>query len=137
MICRLILAAAFLCGGAGDSKSEKPLLRDIYGIDHYYNEFKQERTRAIVFVMLDDKCPVVKQQLPKLRELYLRYNTVKRDRAGHPVEFEKYPGDQIEFVGIYTKPDQSGRAVAEHAISTGIPFRVFRDTHLIFLKGSV
>jgi hypothetical protein len=113
---------------------EKPVLRDIYGIDRHYDSFAGQRRKAVVFVILDENCPVVKQQLPKLTALHNKYNSYKRDRAGHPTEFEAYPGDLIEFLGVYTRPDQSMKAIATHAMSSSIPFRVLRDTQLDFVK---
>jgi hypothetical protein len=134
MFCRCALVIALLGTIAASANDTKPLLRDIYGADHFYDEFIEPRTQAIVFIMLDDKCPVVKQQLPKLRELHRKYNTVQRDRAGHPVEFDKYPGDKVLFIGVYTKPSQSIKAIAEHALKASIPFRVLRDNDLGFVK---
>lgn len=130
--------AAFLVillgSSAAFAEDSKPLLRDIYGADHYYDEFVEERTKAIVFIMLDDQCPVVKQLLPKLVELHKKYNAVERDRAGHPVTFEKYPGDLVQMVGVYTKPSQSIKDIAKHALKNRIPFRVLRDSDLSFVK---
>lgn len=126
------LLAVFIGEGAG--QANKPMLRDRYGTDHFYDEFKSTRSRATVFIMLDDKCPVVKQQLPKLRALHQKYNSLKLDRAGHPVDFEKHPGDLIEFVGIYTKPDLSAKAMAEHAMEAALPFRALRDHRYEFAK---
>lgn len=134
MFFRIALLFALLSAGVAQAEDAKPLLKDIYGADHYYDEFVEERTRAIVFVMLDDKCPVVKQQLPKLRELYKKYNAIERDRAGHPTQFETYPGDVVQFIGVYTKPSQSIKAIAEHALRERIPFRVLRDIDLSFVK---
>ena len=123
-----------MASSAAFADDSKPLLRDIYGADHYYDEFVEERTKAIVFIMLDDQCTVVKQLLPKLRELHKKYNSVELDCAGHPVKFEKYPGDAVQMIGVYTKPSQSIKAVAEHALKTKLPFRVLRDSELSFVK---
>lgn len=134
MIWEIVLAVSFLGGSASDAKDDKPLLRDIYGTEHYFDDFKAERTRATVFIMLDDMCPVVKQQLPKLRELHRKYNGFERDRAGHPVGFEKYPGDEVQIIGVYTKPDLGAKEMAKHAMEAGLPFRVLRDTRYEFAK---
>lgn len=133
MTFKIITAFICLLSGVVDEPT-KPLLRDIYGTDHYFDEYKEERTRAIVYVMLDEHCPVVRQQIPKLRDLHRKYNEIKRDRAGHAVDFARNPGDLVQFVGVYSKPDQSAKEVAQHAQSNSIPFRVMRDTRHEFAK---
>lgn len=84
--------------------------------------------------MLDDKCPVVQQTIPTLNELYRRYNSFAKDRAGRPTEFSKYPGDRVRFLGIYVKPDLGAKGMATHAADTRIPFRVLHDGELALIK---
>jgi mono/diheme cytochrome c family protein len=126
-----VLIAVIACA---PGESDKPVLRDIYGADHVFDEFKDNQTQAIVFVILDDKCPVVQKQLPAVIKLYRKYNSFERDRAGHPADGKKYPGDKVRFIGVYVKPDQSAKSIADHALSSAIPFRVLRDTNLDFVK---
>lgn len=120
-------------GFVDDRPVERPQLRDIYGVDHFYDAFTDEATKATVYVMLDEHCPVVKQQIPKLLALYKKYNGFERDRAGHPVD-GPYRGDPVRFIGVYTTPDASGIQVADHALRSGIPFRVLRDLQLDFVR---
>ncbi len=110
------------------NSADSPHLRDIYGTTHTFDEFQDARTKATVIVILDDKCPVVQQIVPKLRALYAKYNAFKRDRAGRPVDFEKYPGDPVRFLGIYVKPDMGAKTMATHALEKHIPFRILHDT---------
>ena len=72
---------------AADAAPREIELSDIYGARHYFTEFVDDRTEAIVVVVLDDKCPVVQQAIPTLLELHGRYNAYAKDRAGRPTEF--------------------------------------------------
>lgn len=134
MIWQWVLAAALFGGGDTNAKDDRPMLRDIYGAEHFFDEFKGEKTRVIVFIMLDDHCPVVKQQIPKLRALHQKYNHFERDRAGHAAEGKGTPDDQVQFVGVYTKPGMSAKAMASHAMDAKLPFRVLRDSRYEFAK---
>ena len=49
MLWRAVFLVIFLGSSAAIADDSKPLLRDIYGADHYYDEFVEERTKAIVF----------------------------------------------------------------------------------------
>lgn len=109
-------------------------LYDIFGVRHYPADFIDEPTEAIVVVVLDDKCPVVQQLIPTLRDLHEKYNGFVRDRAGRPTELEQYPGDRVKFLGVYVKPDLGARKMASHAASMRIPFRVLHDPDLALIK---
>ena len=109
-------------------------LYDIFGVTHYATDFVQPTTEAIVVAVLDDKCPVVQLTIPTLCELDRRYNGFKKDRAGRPTEFAKYPGDRVLFLGIYVKQDLGARKMAAHAAATRVPFRVLHDTNLALIK---
>lgn len=109
-------------------------LTDIFGARHYLQDFADERTEAIVVVVLDDKCPVVQQQIPALNALYEHYNGFKKDRAGRPTEFGKYPGDRVRFLGVYVKPDMGAKGIATHAAAKRIPFRVLHDSDMTLVK---
>ena len=119
---------------AARAKTPEAELYDIFGITHYPSDFVQERTQAIVVVVLDDNCPVVQQSIPTLRELDRRYNGFEKDRAGRPTEFAKYPGDRVLFLGVYVKPDLGAKNMASHAAETRIPFRVLHDPTLALIK---
>ncbi len=127
-----LLTLPFLVSAA--LADDKPMLRDIYGTSHYFDEFKDDRTEAIVFVILDDHCPVVQKIIPKLIELHKKYNSFEKDRAGRPADGKPYPGDLVRFIGIYVKPDMGAKAMAAHAAEVHLPFRVLHDSELSFVK---
>ena len=129
-----VLVGASAFAGTYPDESSRPLLRNIYGTDSFYDEFIDEKTQAVVFTVLDDKCPVVQQILPKLNALYTHYNGYEKDRAGRPKGVSKYPGDRVRFIGIYVKPDMSAKKMAAHALRTRIPFRVLHDSKLELVK---
>jgi hypothetical protein len=121
-------------GAASDEPHAACELSDIFGARHYLSDFVEDRTAAIVVVVLDDKCPVVQQTVPTLNALYHRYNDFAKDRAGRPAEFAKYPGDRVRFLGVYVKPDLGAKAMATHAADKRIPFRVLADVELGLVK---
>lgn len=129
-----LLASACSSDVAANEIADEPELTDIFGAQHYLSEFVSDRTEAIVLVVLDDKCPVVQQAIHTLVELHRKYNGFKKDRAGRPTEFDKYPGDRVRFVGVYVKPDLGAKAMAAHAAETRIPFRVVHDGNLGLIK---
>ena len=114
---------------------EEVSVRGIFGVERFLSDFQGPTTQATVMVFLDPDCPVVQQYVPRLRELYDRYNRVDRDRAGRPVirvpgkspELYKYPGDRVCFLGVYATPGISLKEIAGHALDRGIPFRVVQD----------
>jgi hypothetical protein len=117
----LVLSAASLARAEAE-------LADIFGGRHYLKDFVEDRTQAIIVVVLDDKCPVVQLEIPTLRKLYEKYNAFDKDRAGRPSAFARYPGDRVKFLGIYIKPDLGAKGMASHAADKRIPFRVLHDT---------
>jgi hypothetical protein len=135
---QLLIVAACLASGslaqAAHADAAEVELTSIFGVRHYLSEFVDDRTEALVVVVLDDKCPVVQKNLPALRELYRKYNSFHRDRAGRPTEFAKYPGDRVRFLGVYVKPDMGAKGMATHAAQMRIPFRVLHDSQLALVK---
>lgn len=118
---------------AADASAEIELT-DIFGATHYLTDFVDDRTEAIVIMVLDDKCPVVQHTVPKLNELHRKYNSFATDRAGRPTEFAKYPGDRVKILGVYIKPNLGAKNMAAHAAAMRIPFRVLHDSELAVIK---
>lgn len=134
-----LLLASF----GANASSVRPELRDIYGANHYYDEFADDKTEAIVLVVLDEFCPIVSKSLGKLRALYNDYNSYPRDRAGLAVEKDKTgklvaltrtPGPKVRFLGIFTKQDMSAKRMAKVALEGRLPFRMLADTNLELVK---
>ena len=121
-------ASLLLAWSASVAPADEPELTSIYGATHFLEQFIDDRATAVVVIVLDDKCPVVQQSIPTLNDLYRRYNSFEKDRAGRPTEFSKYPGDRVRFLGVYVKPDLGAKDMAAHAAEKRIPFRVLHDS---------
>ena len=133
------LFVGFLCLGPcqrsfGDDGNDPPELRDIYGTAHYLTEFKDARTAAIVVMLLDEHCPVVKLSLGPFVELYNEYDSFKKDRKGRPLDFPKVSGRSRAFSGSLCNTGFGRKRMAAHALHSLIPFRVLFDAKLEFVK---
>lgn len=102
-------------------------LTTIFGSRHFLNQFIGDQTQAVVVVVMDDKCPVVQKSVPDVLELYRRYNSFAKDRAGRPASGQKHRGDRVRFLGVYVKPGLGAKEMADHAAKMRIPFRVVHD----------
>jgi mono/diheme cytochrome c family protein len=127
VICGIALAMGIGLGSSSYAAEAETELTDIYGTRHYLKDFVGDQAKAFVVVVLDDKCPVVQQEIPALIKLYEKYNGFQKDRAGRPTEFAKYPGERVGFLGVYVKHDMGSKAMAAHAAATRLPFRVVHD----------
>ena len=131
----LVSATALVNATALVSANEEPTVRGIFGVERLLGDFQEPTVKATVLVFMDPDCPVVRQYAPRLRELYNRYNRIKRDRAGRPITevpgklpaLYNYPGDRVCFLGVYSAPGISLQEIAGHALAAGIPFRVVQD----------
>lgn len=133
-IVAVLLAGQSIVAQSARGAAAEAELTDIFGATHYLTDFVDDRTEAIVIIVLDDKCPVVQHTVPKLIELYRKYNKFSQDRAGRPTEFPKYPGDRVKFLGVYVKPGLGAKNMAAHAAAMRIPFRVLHDADLTVIK---
>ena len=133
------------CGLASQANADQPgsiELRGIFGDWRQVSDLVDSPTQAIVFIVMDDHCPVVRQYTERLIALHERYNGFERDRAGVPirrlsngsVRRFRYPGDEVVFVGVYVSPGLSIKRMAEHAANALIPFRVMLDADQEFVK---
>lgn len=94
-----------------------PELRSIFGQNHFYDQISESTTKALVFVFLDESCPIVQQYAAKLVGLSHEY-------AGHGVI----------FIGVYSDPKANIRSVANHAMLHQIPFHTFVDVRQALAK---
>lgn len=134
MILGKTLLSIFLVVLSSNAAFAKAQLRDIYGANHYFDEFADPNTKAVVFVVLDEFCPVVQLQTETLRKLHAKYNSYKRDRAGLPTEFDKYPGDKVVFIGLLTTPDLGSKDLGRIATKLRLPFRFLWDRKQEFVN---
>ena len=65
--------------------ASEPTLKSIYSGVHRLEEFQREGTQAIVLAFLDTDCPIARNYVPRLAEIYARF----RDR-GIDFEFEDH-----------------------------------------------
>jgi hypothetical protein len=129
-----VLLAGAPTAHAATAQGSDAELYDIFGVSRYAADFVDDATEAIVIVVLDDKCPVVQQSIPALRELHEQYNGFENDRAGRPTQFAKYPGDRVKFLGVYVKHDMGARRMAAHAAEARVPFRVLHDPEMKLIQ---
>ncbi len=93
------LAWGLASASFGDDGNDPPELRDIYGTAHYLTEFKDARTAAIVVMLLDEHCPVVKLSLGPFVELYNEYDSFKKEQEGTAPRFPQVSGRSRAFSG--------------------------------------
>ncbi len=95
---------------AYDEVALEPTLKSIYCSVHRVEEFQQEDTQVIVFAFLDTDCPIARNYLSRLTDIYNRL----RDRG-------------VSIVGIYSNTRVNAWSMAVHALDSDIPFPVFQD----------
>ncbi len=131
-----LFLSSYAQGLAAEPVGRPPELRGIFGATHRYDEFLEPSTQALVFVVMDEHCPVVRQYASRLIQLHEDYNSTPRDRAGAPIRQMpdgswsryNYEGDRVVLIGVYVSPGMSIKRMAEHAVNTMLPFRVLLDS---------
>jgi mono/diheme cytochrome c family protein len=93
-----------------EKPSERPRLKSIYSVEHELSELKSQGTEALVFVFLDEDCPVAQQYVETLLELH-----------------KKYDARGIRFFGVYPNARTTVLSMAAHAHDQDFPFPVFLD----------
>lgn len=110
-------------------------VRDIYGVERSFGEFRQDAAQVYVLVFCDPGCPVVRQYMPTLTRLYEEHNGFAKDRTGAPVRVDEqgrevpylYPGESVQILAVYPVPDTSVREMAAHMLEANAPFRALLD----------
>ena len=90
--------------------SERPKLQSIYGETHDLTEFAGDKTNGIVLIFLGTECPVARQYLPRLAELYQQH----RQRG-------------VEFLGVFADAGVDSFSLATYAHDADIPYPVMID----------
>jgi hypothetical protein len=89
---------------------KRPQLKSIYSSVHDLGQFVKGDSRGVVVVFLGAECPVARQYLPRLKELY-----------------QEFRSQRIAFVGVYADVGVNVFRMATHAQDEDIPFPVFQD----------
>ena len=92
------------------SRAEQPSLRSIYCEEHTLAEFCDTNTKALVLVFMGTHCPVVRQYVPRLNELY-----------------QEFSPRGVRFLAIYPNAGDHVLAMAEHAAQTELAFPALLD----------
>jgi peroxiredoxin len=90
--------------------SKQPRLKSIYSGVHALSEFVGADSQGLVLVFIGTECPVARQYLPRLKELYAQYRT-----------------RGISFIAIYSDVGVNVSRMAQHAHDEDIPFPVLQD----------
>ena len=94
------------------SSSDRPRLQSIYGEEHLIEELRDQSTKALVIVFMGIDCPVVRHYVPRLNELYAKFNL-----------------QNVKFLAIYANAGEHVLAMAPHASQTDLAFPAFIDVH--------
>ncbi len=92
------------------SRSEQPRLKSIYSEEHTLDEFIEPDTSAIVLVFMGSECPVVRQYVPRLNEL-----------------FQEFQPRGVRFLAIYANAGDHVAAIARQAEQIELAFPAFLD----------
>src|SRR5262249_5727785 len=77
---------------------------------HALSEFVEADSPGLVLIFLGTECPVARQYLPRLKELYAQY-----------------AGRHLSFLGIYSDVGVNVARMAQHAFDEDITFPVLQD----------
>lgn len=93
-----------------ESRVPRPHLKSIYASVHGLEDLVRPNTKGIVLVFLGTECPVARQYVPRLNELY-----------------ENSRAQGIEFVGVFSDTGVDVFAMASYAHDEDIRFPVVQD----------
>ena len=111
--CCALLCATGLAASPLDvaEASKRPYLKTIYSSPYDLKKFVAALdARGVVLVFLGTECPVARQYVPRLAELY-----------------QEFRSQGVQFVGIYSDVGMNVARMAVHAHDEDIPFPVLQD----------
>lgn len=115
VVCSALFVAAAARGASPllpSDAAKRPHLKSIYSSVHDLSELVKADQRGIVLVFLGTECPVARQYLPRLAELY-----------------QEYRSERVRFVGVYPDVGVNVLDMAVHSHDEAIPFPVFLDVN--------
>jgi len=106
----LSCAASLFAATPIDTTQSRPRLKSIYSSEHGLEEFVKGEVRGLVLVFLGTDCPVARQYLPRLKQLY-----------------EEFRPRQVSFVGVFSDAGANVFKMATFAHDEDISFPVVQD----------
>ena len=112
LVTALVLTCSIPLSAASpvDATSPQVRLKSIYSTEHGLHEFAEGEARGLVLVFLGTECPVARQYVPRLAQLYAEY------RPQH-----------VSFLGVFSDTGVNVFRMATYAHDEDIPFPVLQD----------
>lgn len=108
----MLLAAPALAGPGwlANARGDQPRLKSIYCEEHTLEEFVEPDATAVVLVFMGIECPVVRQYVPRLNEL-----------------FHEHESRGVRFLAVFSNAGDHVAAIARYSEQSELAFPVYLD----------
>jgi len=109
-VCAALTLGEPLSAESPPAGAKRPRLKSIYSTVHSLDQFITPGSRGLALAFVGTECPVARQYLPRLKEL-----------------FGQYKSQGVQFIAIYSDVGVNAFEMARHAHDEDIPFPVLQD----------